>query len=158
MKTFYIAVTGEYSRAVARRICQDLNNQDPRAIMDACDAPVKHFMATALNCKIEQIPLDSPVAILGGSSVRYVMRQLKDKMVQNYGVDVFGRMLMHRHLRVVDKTRLDGAIKYVIMYDIVTSEDIDAMGTPYIIHANEPFNKERIEFIVRTVMNKAKTQ
>ena len=128
MPMFYVIVRGEYGRSTARKITAELNQRDPRAIMDSCDAPLKHFIATALNVKYDDIPMQSPVALLDGHTPSSFIKLLSEGLIEGIGDDFFGRLLMHRHLRLDSQAALSGPVRYVVVYDLVTEADAEVFG------------------------------
>lgn len=153
MRMFYIVVKGAQSQQIARRITTELNLRDPRAIMDGCDAPIKHFIATMLNVKFVDIPLDAPVGVLHGFTANDLVRQIGESFRDLYGSDVFGRLLVHRHLR---ETPLVTPVKYVVVYNLVHLDDIDAFDRNLIIESDDEWDLAATQNVVASIMELAR--
>jgi hypothetical protein len=151
MKMFYIVVKGENSRAVARRIVTELNIRDPRAVMEGCDAPLKHLLATALNVKFDDLPMDSPIASMHGFTPSEIMNKMRDFMQEQYGADVFGRLWVFRHLR---ETPLIIPVKYGVLYNLTSEADMDALDRFMVVDAeNETWDAVVTKRCVADIMD-----
>lgn len=127
MKLLYVVInegTDAQRIAFARRLSGELNERDPRAVIDSCDAPLKHFVAAGLNEKYYDLPMDSPAAVIHGASISQFIERLAEHMREEYGSDVFGRMLAYRHLRLANAPhQVAQFVKYIIIPKLVCDDD-----------------------------------
>jgi hypothetical protein len=137
VKLLYVILQGaklEHRFGFARRLSAELNDRDPRAVIDTCDAPLKHFVAAGLNEKYHALPMDKPASVIHGSSIEEFMQQMATYMRNEYGPDVFGRMLAYRHLRHVNTTPgVAQFVKYVIIPELVSDDDVMAFSRTHMI-------------------------
>jgi hypothetical protein len=89
------------SDVVAPILCQELRKYCSNIHQDSFSAPLKHFIATALSARYNEMKKDVPVAELNGYSVREFVIDLSEQYLKvRYGEDVLGRLLHYRVLRI----------------------------------------------------------
>lgn len=101
-QTKYIILNGPAhsgKSTIARELCSFFRTVKIDAFEDSFAAPIKHYIATAIGEKYSNMPKDSPVAILAGKSIRDFVINQSDYMKQEYGDDIYGRLLVNRTLR-----------------------------------------------------------
>jgi hypothetical protein len=90
---------------------------------DSFAAPMKHFIAVALGEKYQQMQKDEPRQIFLGTSVRSFLIDLSENYMKvKYGIDIFGRLLVHR------SNRLDPKPDILIVDDAGFDEEVEALG------------------------------
>lgn len=119
MQTHYVILNGPgYSgkSTVAQELCRFFRTVSVDAYEDSFAAPIKHYIATAIGERYQNMPKDTPVAILSGRSIREFIIRQSDYMKEEYGEDIFGRLLVNRTLRknpkpafVISDSSNDGA-------------------------------------------------
>lgn len=132
----YILVDGHCHSGhtvVARELCKELQRKGVHTIQDSMNAPIKHFLATALGERIDRIPMQSPVAVLGGIEPLWLMRAIRKGVQDNCGEDVFGKVFVNRVLRMIP-------LPDFVICDDCTREDYEALPNAIVIRVDR--NKE----------------
>ena len=104
--TKYVILNGpSYSgkSSIALELCRFFRTMQIDAREDSFAAPIKHYISTAIGERYNNMPKDSPVAILSGRSIREFVIDQSNFMKEQYGPDIFGRLLVNRTLRLQPK-------------------------------------------------------
>lgn len=113
---------------IVRELCRVLLAHNLLAHQDSFAAPIRHFIATAIGEKYNDMPKDSPVAILRGRSVREAVIGISSYMKDAYGEDIFGRLLYNRAMR------LDPKPHYIIADSANDEDEVGALQSHLLIH------------------------
>jgi len=122
MSIKYIAINGPSGSGrstIARELCSRLKMPDapPRAVMDSLAAPLKHYIATLLGDRYNDMDKRRPRAELFGYSVSDFIQFEAGVASARYGDDVFAKSLVHRCLRLLPLPR------FVIVDDLTTEAE-----------------------------------
>lgn len=124
--TTYVILNGppkSGKTAMSRELSTMFNDSGLKCVIESFAAPMKHFISTALGAKYADMPKDSPVDILAGYSVREFLIDLSEKYMKlRYGQDIYGRLLVHRVLR------LSPLPDIVLCDDAGFASEVEALG------------------------------
>jgi len=137
MPVKYLILNGPPSSGkttIAREIVRVLGGRGKIAVQDSFAAPMKHFIATALGERYQQMNKEKARPELNGASVRDFLIDLSQNYMKvKYGDDIFGRWLMHRTLRD-PVTNPD----YVVVDDGGFAPEIEAVTNRTVIRVVRP--------------------
>jgi hypothetical protein len=127
----------------------------PDSITDSLEAPLRHFIATALGVQFSAIPRDKILPELGGLDIEFFIRRFKRDMAIE---DMLSRCLVHRVLRYPMKMP-----KYVIVDDVEQPEEMHILAPRIVVHVSgkrqRPFIPIKMEydFYVKDIEQDANT-
>lgn len=131
---------GSGKTTIARELARALHSKldpptDLNAItQDSFAAPMKHFIATALGEKYQDMDKEKVRPELNGCSARRFLIDLAETHIKDiYGQDIFGRWLVHRTLRWPERKPL-----YCIVDDGGFEPETDAIPNHVIIRLYRP--------------------
>lgn len=130
---------GSGKTTIARELCRELNSVASAglgvsAVQDSFAAPMKHFIATALGEKYQDMDKERPRPELNGYHVRTFLIGLAEEYLKaHYGQDIFGRWLVHRSLRYPEKKP-----QYYIVDDGGFQPETDAVPNKCVVHVIRP--------------------
>lgn len=113
---------------ISRSLVQVLNEKHAPCVSDSFSSPLKHFIASALAERYNEMNKEIPRAELSGYSVREVFIDMaQEYFKKRYGDDCFGRWLMHRALRYKPTP------KFVVVDDLGFQEELDTTKDHFIV-------------------------
>jgi hypothetical protein len=112
--------TTEIANGLAKRLQQF---KEFRTVSDSFANPMKHFIATALGVKYAELKKEVMMGVLNGYTPREFLIDLSENYMKvRYHDDIFGRLLLHRTIR------LDPIPDLVIIDDGGFASERDALG------------------------------
>ncbi len=134
-QTRYIILNGPKTSGkstIARELCAFFRNCGRDCSEDSFAAPIKHYISTAIGAKYNDMPKDSPVSILGGRSIREFVIGVSDYMKEEYGPDIFGRLLVNRVLRRDPKPH------FIVADSSNDQDELDAIPNAILVRVERP--------------------
>lgn len=132
---------GSGKTTIARELARALHSKtvDPHTFLiaitqDSFAAPMKHFIATALGEKYQDMDKEKVRPELNGCSARRFLIDLAETHIKDiYGQDIFGRWLVHRTLRWPERKPL-----YCIIDDGGFGPETEAVPNHVVIRIQRP--------------------
>lgn len=128
----YIILNGPPSSGkttIARELTTYLQRAGNVTMQDSFAMPLKHFIATALGEKYQEMDKEKIRPELNGISSRRFLVDLEENYLKAlYGQDIFARWLMHRSLKNAQKKP-----DYVIIDDGRFKEEMEALPVKFLV-------------------------
>lgn len=93
-----VGKTIDIAPLLCKLLTENLYDNDQTCVVrDSFAAPMKHFVASAMGMRYNDMKKNSPQAVWNGFSIREVLIGMSEThMKTKYGEDIFGRLLLHR--------------------------------------------------------------
>lgn len=121
------------ARELARKLAAPFTPEHRVGIVqDSFAAPMKHFIATALGERYNDMIKDRTYPELNGATVREFLIDMAENFIrQRYGQDIFGRWLYHRAMRWPARKPI-----YCIVDDGGFEPEVMTLPNHYIVHVH----------------------